>query len=346
MDNQFETQTQENPQPITNNYTTYIPYGIDKENFENRKLMGRTSNAIGFSLLIALVISELFIDIITFFIDFFDLWSVKTIAILSDPATNQVINAIFSITVFTIPFILIFKMFKFRISGLIKLKKPNREDVIPYCLIGIGFCSIANIMVNYIGEFFSRFGIDYHVDYGENPQGIFGFMLTFISVAIIPPLVEEFAFRGLVLGSLRKFSDSFAIIVSAILFGLIHGNFQQIPFAFLVGLVLGYVTVKTNSIWLAVGIHAINNAVSVIVDYAFTDSLPIIQNVCYTIYLIISILLGLLGIFILAKRKNAFALKQKTLKVKKGLVYTWFLTNPTVIVFSVMCIKNACEFFQ
>ena len=46
-----------------------------------------------------------------------------------------------------------------------------------------------------------------------------------------------------------------------------HGNFEQMPFAFLVGLALGFIVVKTNSLLLAMAVHATNNFVSVIFDF-------------------------------------------------------------------------------
>ena len=87
-----------------------------------------------------------------------------------------------------------------------------------------------------IDEKFESFGFNYEVSQTESPDGILGFMLTFIAIAVVPPLVEEFACRGLILGSLQKFGNGFAIVCSAILFGLMHGNFRQIPFAFLIGI--------------------------------------------------------------------------------------------------------------
>ena len=76
-----------------------------------------------------------------------------------------------------------------------------------------------------------------------------------MDTAIVPAVFEEFAFRGVVLNKLRKFGDSYAIIMSAVLFGLMHGNLSQIPFAFILGLVIGFIAVKTNSIIPGILIH-------------------------------------------------------------------------------------------
>ena len=63
----------------------------------------------------------------------------------------------------------------------------------------------------------------------------------FLYASFLAPISEELIFRGFVLRSLRPYGKRFAILGSAFLFGLFHGNLLQTPYAFLVGLVLGYV---------------------------------------------------------------------------------------------------------
>ncbi len=334
-----------NPQTRKPTYVTYIPYGFTPETFEERKNVRKIANTIGAALLILLAISEIAVYILRSILTFFNLWNTKTIAFISDPAFTHIFNALFSVIIFTIPFIIVFRLQNIRISGLVKFKKPKIKDILPYGLIGAGFCSVANLTVSYMGSIFSWFGIEYNVNYGDKPEGLFGFMLTFITIAIIPPLVEEFACRGLILGSLRKYSDSFAVLTTAIVFGILHGNFQQMPFAFLVGLILGYVTVKTKSIWMAVAIHAFNNAVSVFFDYAFIDSTQIVKSISYAVYLIISILVGLLGVYLLKDRKDAYKLKKRKTSATKGQIYKWFFTSPTIVIFIVVCFLKSFEYF-
>ena len=82
----------------------------------------------------------------------------------------------------------------------------------------------------------------------------------FLYASIGAPIAEELLFRGLLQRSLLPFGKKFAIFGSALLFGLFHGNLIQTPYAFLVGLVLGYVAAE-YSIWWAIVLHAINNMV-------------------------------------------------------------------------------------
>ena len=66
-------------------------------------------------------------------------------------------------------------------------------------------------------------------------------------------------FRGAMLRTLSKYGSGFAIVVSALAFGLMHGNMAQTPMAFLIGLVLGYVAAKSGNIRQTILIHMANN---------------------------------------------------------------------------------------
>ena len=80
----------------------------------------------------------------------------------------------------------------------------------------------------------------------------------FLYAGILAPVTEEILFRGLIQRSMMPYGRNFAIFVSAFTFGMFHGNLVQSPFAFLVGLVLGYVAAEYSIGW-AMLLHMINN---------------------------------------------------------------------------------------
>ena len=82
----------------------------------------------------------------------------------------------------------------------------------------------------------------------------------FLYMGVAAPLFEEIIFRGFVLRTLEPYGRKFAILGSAFLFGIFHGNILQTPFAFAVGLILGYVTVEYSIVW-AMLLHTINNLI-------------------------------------------------------------------------------------
>ena len=79
------------------------------------------------------------------------------------------------------------------------------------------------------------------------------------------PVFEELIFRRILIPRLLPYGEGMAIFMSALLFGLMHGNFQQFFYATLVGLVLGYVFVRSGKWWLCMIMHAIFNFIGGIV---------------------------------------------------------------------------------
>lgn len=82
----------------------------------------------------------------------------------------------------------------------------------------------------------------------------------FLYGGILAPVLEELLFRGLVQRTLMPYGKRFAILCSAFTFGIFHGNLFQTPYAFLVGLVLGYVASEYSIAW-AMVLHMLNNLV-------------------------------------------------------------------------------------
>lgn len=88
----------------------------------------------------------------------------------------------------------------------------------------------------------------------------FGWWGAFMKVVIIAPVIEELIFRGIILHGFRKnYSAVTAVGMSAILFSLFHLNPWQIPATFVLGLLLGWIMIRTRNILLAITGHALNN---------------------------------------------------------------------------------------
>ncbi len=89
--------------------------------------------------------------------------------------------------------------------------------------------------------------------------------LVFLLVAVIVPIVEEFIFRGIILrGFLKRYTPFLAVVLSSVLFALMHMNIVQMVTGFLAGLVLGWLYYKTYSLKLVIVAHALHNTLSLI----------------------------------------------------------------------------------
>ena len=97
--------------------------------------------------------------------------------------------------------------------------------------------------------------------------------MGYFIIGLLAPLSEEMVFRGAVLKSLLQWKQNpwVGIVISAILFALIHMNPVQMPHAFLVGLLLGWMYYRTDSIIPGVVYHWVNNTVAYVMYNLYPD---------------------------------------------------------------------------
>jgi membrane protease YdiL (CAAX protease family) len=131
----------------------------------------------------------------------------------------------------------------------------------------------------------------------------------FFMIVVAAPILEELLFRGLILdGFLKNYKPQYAILGSAFLFGVVHGNLPQGIGAFLAGILIGWIYWKTGSILAGIFIHLINNLVSFISviltseSELFNSMSESIENPIYYWLLVIgSGAIGIAGISLLLK---------------------------------------------
>lgn len=88
---------------------------------------------------------------------------------------------------------------------------------------------------------------------------------TIIAGVIVAPIAEEIIFRGMITKLLlEEYRPTKAILISALIFGIIHFNPAQIPVAIVLGVLFGWLYYKTGSIIPGIILHFINNAVAVV----------------------------------------------------------------------------------
>ncbi|MBR6820530.1 MAG: CPBP family intramembrane metalloprotease [Bacteroidaceae bacterium] len=93
----------------------------------------------------------------------------------------------------------------------------------------------------------------------------------YLAICIFAPLVEEMVFRGAILRALLGWADSHwvAIFISAVIFSAVHLNPVQMPHAFCLGLLLGWMYYRTGSIIPGIMLHWVNNTVAYVVYNLF-----------------------------------------------------------------------------
>lgn len=158
----------------------------------------------------------------------------------------------------------------------------------------------------------------------------------FLYASVLAPVAEELLFRGFVLRTLRPYGKRFAILGSAFLFGLFHGNLLQTPYAFLMGLVLGYVAAEYSIRW-AMGLHLFNNFVLADLLTRLLNPMPeMIANLIQLILL--GGCLAVSGVILLVKRGDIVAHIQSEWMDRR--VLKCFFTSAGVVVMTVLMIVN------
>ena len=97
--------------------------------------------------------------------------------------------------------------------------------------------------------------------------------ITFIGIVfmvILAPLIEEFIFRKTFIDRMRPYGEKLAVVTSAAMFGLFHGNLSQMFYAFSLGLVFGWVYLRTGRLRYTVGLHMLINFFGGVVSVELT----------------------------------------------------------------------------
>lgn len=162
-------------------------------------------------------------------------------------------------------FYIVLKKLKFNIKNLFNVEQIDYKDTFHFCIIAVG----ANFLTTIISSKALELVVDtsqiqfISADFSISDDSILGRLMYFIVVLITAPITEEFLFRGGVLYLLKPYGYKLAIFVSALIFSLIHGNVIQIPGTFVLGIILGYLTIKQKSIIPAIIVHFFSNLFNV-----------------------------------------------------------------------------------
>ncbi len=189
-----------------------------------------------------------------------------------------------------------------KIFGKIKMKP---FDCILAVLSIIGMQMISLLVQTGIMALTGLSGVD------ETTGGMFAFsdnifqnVLLVLYTVIIAAITEELLCRGVLMKAFSVKSATFALFASSLLFGFMHGNFNQIFNGFLLGLVIGYAALKSRSIILPIILHMCANGHAMLLsffEYRFAESIVIPE----LIYMIVVAVIGLAATILLVVRNGA-----------------------------------------
>ncbi|MBO4877455.1 MAG: CPBP family intramembrane metalloprotease [Ruminococcus sp.] len=160
-----------------------------------------------------------------------------------------------------------------------------------------------------------------------------------IYAAIFGPIAEELVFRGFLMRRFQAWGKVFAIVSSAILFGLFHMNYVQIPYAIVVGIVFGYVAMEYGIRW-SIIYHIINNG---LISFGFSflgrntsigeTKAEYLEIAFFAVCFIIGIPLFIISF----KKLKEYIRENKTEKPR----YFWGFTTATILLMVILSIGFA-----
>lgn len=262
-----------------------------------------------------------------------------------------------------IQYLLAFPIFYWIIKKLpaqspVKAKLTTREF--------IRFTSVTIFMM-YIGNYVSQMIMaTIEENFGAMPENSLdsiltenNYLVTAILVGIIAPIIEEFIFRKLLIDRLTPYGEKISVFFSALLFGLLHGNLYQFFYAFLIGIVLSAIYVKTGKIIYTISIHCFINLffgvftsyvislldIEQLMEYAYEGIIPeeyILANstplTLYGIYSVVFYALLIMGIFNFSRQLLSLRFNKGTVLFPKGKTLEIIFFNAGAVILISICL--------
>ncbi len=217
----------------------------------------RTVDAVFLCLLLNTALAQFMPNVLGFFALFFDAVGISPDSMLCG-WLYEILHILLYLLTFIIPSVII-SIFLPATNEKISfdLKIPPKYPMVFISFMGV--CLLAGQATSILEMFLERAGIGF-VGYSlGNPTDFFGIVLLVISSAVVPAIVEELLFRKVILERLIPYGQGFAIVMTSVMFSLMHANPSQLLYAFTGGLFFGFVTVKTKSIFPSMLMHFVNN---------------------------------------------------------------------------------------
>lgn len=185
-------------------------------------------------------------------------------------------------------------------------------------------------------------------------------IVTFLYMVICAPILEEYIFRKLIVDRTVKYGQGVAVVLSGLMFGLFHGNLNQFAYAFLLGMFLAFLYVKTGELKVTIGLHMCINFMGAVVSVLLLKAIhleeyqEVIMNgadsqavmdymmkylpgwIGYMIYVlfILAVLVTGIVLFIVYRKK----LKLEPGQIAKGRRFKTVIGNPGMICYCIFWI--------
>lgn len=222
-----------------------------------------------------------------------------------------------------------------KVLGTVKVNKHNVNVGFIAYPVGLVINTLLTAVTTLITKLFSAGGTTIPTaDFSVDSPSAKAIILTTLYLVVVAPIAEEIVFRGLILKVLSPFGKKNAILLSAVLFALMHKNIPQAVGAFVIGIIFAIVDTKANSIVPSIIMHFLNNILPCLMNINASIKSPAI-TIAYNVLVDAVVLLGIfIAIF---KGRQLFSLKEETAsensalpeKQKRLIIFL----NPVIVIY-------------
>jgi uncharacterized protein len=293
--------------------------------------------------LIYYAFSTLYLAIATFFVTMSILKTYGTIhpEILTQAIVDQVFISTLFAQISTLLLCLVL-LYKERLKSFLNFKKLSGPLMIFSLIAGLSMVFLSQIIIDLIAKVFPRLVED---SLGELTDLLkINSWLLFVPVVIMAPIVEEILYRGILFRVFKKemIKPVWIILMSGLIFGVIHLNFVQSTYATILGILMALAYYWTKNILVPILMHFGNNLLAVIITFESIDQQIVLNQAIYDRVglWMAAFMLPLMMIFLFIFRdKNDDLVETEEFKLTDQFIYAKDISKLRLnIMFSVMII--------
>ena len=197
-----------------------------------------------------------------------ELWNNGT-KVLENDDINTVRSCLIPIISEVVSILIGVKLLKLDLKKLFTRNGFTGGELAKECSICLGLQTAAALIATFVGYILKQFGLESQtVDLTAQNNSAWSLWFMYFYASLLGPVLEELLYRGVILQSMRKYNERFAIVLSALIFGLMHQNYQQFILAFMLGLILAASDIRSGSIIPSIIMHIIVNTSGVVMQLA------------------------------------------------------------------------------
>ncbi len=165
--------------------------------------------------------------------------------------------------------------------------------------------------------------------------------LIALFTVVAAPIVEELLFRKVICDKVVKYGQGTAVVVSGLMFGLFHLNLNQFVYAFLMGMFLAFLYVKTGEIKYTIFIHMTVNFFGSVVSMVLMSKLDmenVISVLIFGAYALFIYAAAITGVVLFFVMKPKMKLEAGEIVIEKGQRFKTVILNVGMMAFCLVCI--------